>query len=156
MAADKLELQVAYLREHPEAGCVLGRQELMLERGIERPGWALIASEVARRRPTLQSLGRWGSAHHHVMRAQLFAEVGSFDPTFLHGGTPTASCVPGQRAPVPTLDDVVLRRRIHNDNHSHDVQALRHSTFRVLRDHVRRRVGRTEIVFGYLDELASG
>jgi glycosyltransferase involved in cell wall biosynthesis len=124
MPPGKLELQVAYLREHAGAGCVLGRQELLIEPGTERPPWAR-AGEAP-----LMSM---------VVRAPLFAEVGGFDTAHTHGEDADWLLRARQRAPVATLDAVVLRRRIHPDNLSNDLRALRRGTFRVLRDHMHRR-----------------
>ena len=123
MPADKLTRQVGHLREHPEVGCVLGRQELLLEEGVERPAWA------ERGEAPLMSM---------VVRASLFDEAGGFDPTYLHGEDADCLLRMRQLARVATLDSVVLHRRIHEGNLSNDVQALRRGTFRVLRDHMRR------------------
>jgi glycosyltransferase involved in cell wall biosynthesis len=137
MPADKLQRQVDYLREHPEIGCVLGRQEVLLEPGVQLPRWAQISPEVARRRPDVAEHGEVGLPTM-VMHAWLFEEVGGFDASYLHGGDADLLMRVRERAPVATLDSVVLRRRIHRHNHSHNVGALRHSTFRVLRDHLHR------------------
>ena len=73
-----------------------------------------------------------------VVRASIFEQVGGFDPTYLHGGDSDWLLRARQLAPVATLDCKVLYRRVHSGNLSNDVQALRRSTFRVLRDHMRR------------------
>jgi glycosyltransferase involved in cell wall biosynthesis len=138
LPTDKLEVQISYLREHPEVGCVLGRQEVLLEPDVEMPRWAVISPDLARRRPDVAELGEVGLPTM-VMGAGLFEEIGGFDPTYLHGGDADLLMRARDLAPVATLDSVLLRRRIHADNHSHDVRALRRSTFRVLRDHLRRR-----------------
>jgi glycosyltransferase involved in cell wall biosynthesis len=122
----KLELQMGHLREHPEVGCVLGRQELLLEPGLAMPPWA----GTSRREAPLMSM---------VLRAPLFAAAGGFDPTYVHGEDADFLLRIRQLVPVATLESVVLSRRIHAGNLSHDVRALRRGTFRVLRDHMRRR-----------------
>ncbi len=137
MPPDKLELQVGYLREHPEVGCVLGHQELLLEPGIERPVWAEVAPALARARPDIAQRGGVPLISM-VVRASLFEQIGGFDTSYVHGEDADCLLRAGQLAGVVTLDSVVLRRRVHSGNLSHDVEALRRGTFRVLRDHMRR------------------
>jgi glycosyltransferase involved in cell wall biosynthesis len=134
MPPDKLARQVGYLRDHPEVGCVLGRQELVLEPGVEWPLWAGERREpgaVVAERPEAPLMSM-------VVRASLFEEIGGFNPTYLHGEDADCLLRARQRAEVTTLESIVLRRRIHSDNLSNDAQALRRGTFRVLRDHMRR------------------
>jgi hypothetical protein len=97
----------------------------------------VISPELARRRPDIVELGEVGLPTM-VLRAWIFEQVGGFDPTYLHGGDADLLMRARELAPVATLDSTVLRRRIHDDNHSHNVEALRQSTFRVLRDNARR------------------
>jgi len=134
---DKLERQIGHLLEHPEVGCVLGRQKLMLEPGVEMPEWAKLAPEFAERRPDIVELGAVPLISM-VMRRSLFVECGGFDPAYVHGEDADYLMRARQRAPIATLDSVVLLRRVHGGNLSHDVTALRVGTFRVLRDHARR------------------
>jgi glycosyltransferase involved in cell wall biosynthesis len=124
MPADKLERQVGYLREHPDVGCVLGLQELVIEPGVEKPRWAE-AGEAP-----LMSM---------VAPAALFDRVGGFDTTYLHGEDADWLLRAREHASVATIDSVVLHRRVHSHNLSNDEVALRRATFRVLRDHMRRR-----------------
>ena len=134
---DKLELQVSHLREHPEVGCVLGRQDIRLEPGTELPDWAIISPDQARQRP---DIAEHGQVPHMsmVVRASLFEEIGAFDPTYVHGEDADWLMRARGRAPIATLTSVVLHRRIHDRNLSHDLKALRLGTFRALRDHARR------------------
>ena len=129
MPADKLELQVAHLRTHPEVGCVLGRQELVIEPEAEKPPWAEPGEAP------LMSM---------VLPAALFDRVGKFDTTYFHGEDADWLLRARQHVSVATLDSVVLHRRVHADNLSNDVKALRLGTFRVLRDHMRRRRAQAE------------
>jgi glycosyltransferase involved in cell wall biosynthesis len=134
---DKLERQIGHLLEHPEVGCVLGRQELMLEPGVELPEWAKLDPGFAERRPDIVELGAVPLISM-VMRRSLFVACGGFDPAYVHGEDADFLLRARERAPVVTLDSVVLRRRVHSGNLSHDLSALRTGTFRVLRDHARR------------------
>ena len=134
---DKLELQVAHLRAHPEVGCVLGRQRIVLEPGVELPLWAYLSPEMARKHP---DIAEHGQVPHMsmVVRSSLFEQVGVFDASYVHGEDADWLMRARERAPIATLNDVVLHRRIHGANLSNDLQALRAGTFRVLRDHARR------------------
>ncbi|MDX6512136.1 MAG: hypothetical protein QOE36_1640 [Gaiellaceae bacterium] len=134
---DKLEVQVGHLLEHPEVGCVLGRLETILEPGTELPAWAFTAAATAERRPDLPERGQVPLISM-VLRASLFHELGGFDPTYRYGEDADLLMRITRLAPVVTLDSVVLHRRIHDANVSHDVSALRRATFRVLKDHMRR------------------
>jgi glycosyltransferase involved in cell wall biosynthesis len=137
MPPDKLERQIGYLNEHPVVGCVLGRQQLLLEPGVEWPKWCGISPELAQRRPDIAQLGE-APIMSMVVRASIFEQAGGFDPSYLHGADADWLLRARRYAPVATLDSKVLYRRVHNGNLSNDVQALRRSTFRVLRDHMRR------------------
>ncbi len=106
---DKLERQIGHLLEHPEVGCVLGRQELMLEPGVEMPEWAKLAPEFAERRPDLVELGAVPLISM-VMRRSLFVESEASIRRTSTARTPT-TCSGRERAPVVTLDSVVLMRR---------------------------------------------
>src|SRR5947209_3180876 len=116
--------RVCYLREHADGCCLRGRQELMIDPGIQKPRWAE-AGEAP-----LMSM---------VVRAPLFDEVGGFETTHTHGEDADWLLRARAFTAIPTLESVVLRRRIHAGNLSNDEDALRRSTFRVLRDHMRRR-----------------
>jgi glycosyltransferase involved in cell wall biosynthesis len=135
--ADKLEVQVGYLRDHPEVGCVLGRQELLLDPGVDTPLWAGIPSELARRRPDIAKHGLVPYMSM-VVRASLFEKVGVFDTNYVHGEDADWLLRARRHAAVATLDSVVLRRRIHAGNLSNDLRALRHGSLRALKDHARR------------------
>jgi glycosyltransferase involved in cell wall biosynthesis len=137
MPADKLELQVAYLREHPDVGCVLGREQLLFEPGAPWPAWSGITAELAERRPDIAALGE-APLMTMVVRAWVFERVGGFDDTHLHGDDADWLLRARQCAPVATLDSKVLYRRVHSGNLSNDVKALHSGTFRVLRDHMHR------------------
>jgi glycosyltransferase involved in cell wall biosynthesis len=134
---DKLEVQVGYLLDHPEVGCVLGRQEVLLEEGVELPEWARISPDLERLHPDVAEYGAVALITM-VLRTELFRELGGFDESYVHGEDADFLLRLRSRAPVETLDSVVLRRRIHGANLSDDVAALRLGTFRVLKDHIRR------------------
>ncbi len=133
--AGKLTTQVGYLVEHPEVDFVLARQRIALEPGTDRPSWlppALLAQDHVGYFPgTL------------VARRRVFDAVGLYDPR-----TP-----PGESAdwfarardagvPMAILPQVLLEKRIHDHNQSHDVDRVRHAVLTALRASVDRKRGR--------------
>lgn len=73
MGPGKVSRQLEYLRRHPKAGCVLCREEVFLEEGVEKPNWlvpdrffgdpgglqpsaAMVPADVARRFPFDESM----------------------------------------------------------------------------------------------------
>lgn len=109
---DKLTIQIGYLLHHPDVGCVLGRQELLLEPGVSPPAWL---------RPD-RLFGDPGGIPFPsmVVRREAFDAVGPFDPTF-RISEDTDWLIRCRRAGVriEVLPHVVLRRRIHGSNLTH-------------------------------------
>ncbi len=134
MPADKLQLQVNHLMEHPEVGCVLGRQELFGDEFGSRSVEALAPSMG--RHPELLSRGSLQPLSL-VARRWAFDAVGNFSASF--GEDVDWLCRAfGAHIRVDTIDAVVVRRRVHELNLSYDVAASRQAMFRALRDHSRR------------------
>ncbi len=136
MPPDKLELQVGYLREHPEVGCVLGRQEVFAERGEALPRWAQLPPIWRRRHPRLFERGPVQPLSLVARRSTVDA-VGGFGTQF--GEDVDWLCrayETGVR--FATIDAVVVRRRVHAANLTHDIGASRLAMFRALRDHSAR------------------
>jgi glycosyltransferase involved in cell wall biosynthesis len=135
----KLQLQVGYLVDHPEVGCVLGRQEVMVEPGVEFPSWL--------REPAAWMAG-WASvvSREHVQpvsmvaRRRLFDEVGLFDPRFLLGeDVDLVLRVIDARIPLVILPEVVQLRRIHGANLSYDTVGTHRAIFQVLKARIDRK-----------------
>ena len=105
----KLSRQVRYLVENPDVGCVLGRQEVMLEPGVEPPEWltrdaiygdldgiplvsAMIRAEV------LRSLGGFDESYRFAEDRDLFVRLRES----------------GVR--IEVIPEVLLYRRFHGEN----------------------------------------
>ncbi|MEQ8719078.1 MAG: glycosyltransferase family A protein [Acidimicrobiales bacterium] len=108
-APDKLALQIAALEQ---TGCdlVLGHVEHFVEPGIEVPAW-------------FQQ--RWGESAHPawflsaaLVRRRVFERVGTFDATKRNGGDDVDWFARVKMADVEivVLDEVVLHRRVHDQN----------------------------------------
>jgi glycosyltransferase involved in cell wall biosynthesis len=134
MPANKLELQVGYLREHPEVGCVLGRQEVFPAGAV--PPWAELPRSWQARHPELLDRGSLQPLSL-VARRSVFEAVGEFSSGF--GEDVDWLCrVWGCGVRVEVIDAIVVLRRVHDANLTHDVEASRRAMFRALRDHAAR------------------
>lgn len=110
---DKLRVQAGHLVENPEVGCVLGRQVIDMEPGKELPQWL-------QRDLVLNDLGgiNFISA---MVRSRVLDELGGFDPEYRTAED--RDLMVRMRAAgvkITVLDHVVLLRRIHHSNLSHE------------------------------------
>jgi glycosyltransferase involved in cell wall biosynthesis len=104
----KLSVQVRYLDEHPEIGCVLGRQEWIVEDGVEPP-------ELVRD-PIFGELGgiQLVSA---MFRRTVLNRLGGFDPTYLYAEDRDLFIRMRELGiEIGVLPDVVLHKRLHGSN----------------------------------------
>src|SRR5436190_13988728 len=62
MVDGRLRTQAGYLRAHPEASAVLGREELLIEDGVEPPQWVRDMAVTRERALGEEALRRMGSA----------------------------------------------------------------------------------------------
>jgi glycosyltransferase involved in cell wall biosynthesis len=106
---NKLSVQVGYLCQHPEVGCVLGRQEIILEEGVEPPSWLsrdLLYGDVGGI--------PLGSA---MIRRSILENLGGFDPSYLYAEDRDLFVRMRERGvEVAVLPDRVLYRRLHGSN----------------------------------------
>lgn len=101
--SNRLTLQATYLLEHPEVGCVLGRQEWM-----NPPPWL-------GRDPVYGDLDGIpiGSA---MFRRSVYDEIGGFDATFRHSEDMDLLLRIRERGiAISILSEVVLYRRFHGE-----------------------------------------
>lgn len=107
-----LSVRIGHLLEHPNVGCTLGNMEAFFEPGSPRPRW-LPANEASSPVPV--------SCSSLVARRSAIERVGGFDETF-EFGEDQDWLIRAREAGVEiaVLPEVVLRRRIHDANMSHD------------------------------------
>lgn len=143
MPPDKLAIQVGHLRAHPDIGCVLGRQELLLEAGARLPDWASGHPAWLRDKPD--------SVRHEqippmsmVLRRKVFEEVGPFDTDFaLAEDVDWIFRLREASIGLAILDDVVLLRRLHGGNLTYDTAGCDAAMFAVLKARIDRRRSKT-------------
>ena len=128
----KLSVQVRYLDEHPETGCVLGRQEWILEDGVEPPpmardpifgelgGIQLVTAMI--RRTVLDELGGFDRSYRYAEDRDLFIRMRE------HG------------VEIAVLPEVVLHKRLHGANMTMNAPTT-HPMLRSLREKLQRERG---------------
>ena len=104
----KLGIQARYLLEHPRIGCVLGRQEWILEDGVEPPklprdpiygelgGVQLVTAMI--RRDVLETLGGFDPSYRYAEDRDLFVRLRE------------------HHVEIEVLPEVVLHKRLHGSN----------------------------------------
>lgn len=128
---NKLSLQVAHLLDHPEIGCVLGRQEIMLEPGVEPPEWLtrdaiygdldgipLVSAMI--RTAELRRVGGFDETYRFAEDRDLFVRLRE------HG------------IQIAVLPDVVLKRRLHGENMNFRMRPTKHPLLRSLKAKIDR------------------
>ena len=104
----KLAVQTAYLREHAETGCVLGRNEWIFEDGSD-PSWLT-------RDPVYGELGgiQPGTA---LVWKRVLEDVGGFDSTYRYWEFQNLFVRMREHGvQIDVLPEVVLRKRLHGGN----------------------------------------
>ena len=113
MPPGRLARQAAYLEQHADVDAVLGRQEIVVEAGVEPPAWVAHAGDL-RRATLVQPMTI-------MARRSVFERVGLFDESFgLGEDSDWLFRVWDAGLRVDVLDDVLLRRRIHGRNLTYD------------------------------------
>jgi glycosyltransferase involved in cell wall biosynthesis len=102
--ASRLEVQADYLVQHPEVGCVLGRQEW-----INPPPW-ITRDAVYGELDGIPLLSA-------MLRRSAFDAIGGFDESFTHSeDMDLLFRLREHRIPIEILPDVVMFRRFHGAN----------------------------------------
>ena len=129
----KLSVQARYLVEHPEVGCVLGRQELIFE-GVDPPSWLVRDSLYG----DLDGIPLVSA----MVRKRVLDEVGGFDTSF---GITDASedrdlliRLRSRGVAIEVLPEIVLHRRLHGENANFTRRAAGTAMLRSLRGKLRR------------------
>lgn len=123
----KLAAQIGRLLEYPEVTGVLGRQQIVLEDGVDVPEW--LGHD-----PYFGDLGGVNPISL-VTRRQVLEEIGGFDTSEgVWGGEDRDLLIRLREAGanIVVLDDVVLIRRIHGDNITYETRAERYPLLHAL------------------------
>lgn len=122
----KTSTQVGHLLAHPETGCVLGRQEIFCEPGFSPPHWMTRDKVYGDLDGIPLVSGMFRTAALHA--------IGGYDPSYsiaedrdLFVRLREVGCR------IDVLDEVVLRRRFHATNRSHQSHRNGHALLRSLK-----------------------
>lgn len=122
----KTEEQLNYLKNNSEMGAVIGLQSMFLEPGIEKPHW-LKESYIRRPLP-----GYLPSAL--MVRKDMFDVSGGFDTNFLMASDVDWFFNAYQRGvSVGMVNCVVVEKRIHSNNDSHNVSKAQTELLKVIK-----------------------
>jgi glycosyltransferase involved in cell wall biosynthesis len=125
-------MEINYLAAHPEAGCVLAKFHNFLEPGVAQPAW--VTHEILRTDSNPWQLGTL-LAHRWI-----FDKVGLFDQGFF----PATDIewfvrLVDSGIPFGILPEVVLHRRIHENNVSANNILLPQQRIRILKASIDRK-----------------
>ena len=129
LPSTKLSVQVRYLDEHPETGCVLGRQEWILEEGVEPPPLV--------RDPIFGELGGIQLVTA-MIRRRVLEELGGFDPSYRYAEDRDLFIRMREHGvEIAVLPEVVLHKRLHGSNMTMNAPTT-HPMLRSLREKLER------------------
>jgi glycosyltransferase involved in cell wall biosynthesis len=127
----KLSIQVGRLVANPSVGCVLGRQKLFFEPGIDPPAWL-------RRDPVYGDLGGIDFVSA-VIRAEILRAVGGFNTEFRTGEDRDLLIRLRERGiEIAVVSEVVLHRRLHGSNLSYRSGRTGHTLLQSLKGRIDR------------------
>lgn len=127
----KLRIQVEYLQQHPKIGCVLGRQEIMLEPGVEAPDWLT--------RDTIYGDLDGIPLVSAMIRTAELRRVGGFDPSYRFAEDRDLFVrLREHGVEISVLPDIVLRRRFHGENMNFRMRPEKHPLLRSLKAKIDR------------------
>jgi glycosyltransferase involved in cell wall biosynthesis len=125
----KLRIQAGYLQDHPEVGCVLGRQEWILEEGVEPP--PLVRDPIFGEVGGIQLVTA-------MIRRRVLEELGGFDRTYLYAEDRDLFIRMREHGvEIAVLPEVVLHKRLHGSNMTMN-QPTTHPMLRSLREKLDR------------------
>lgn len=125
LPVDKLSIQAGLLAERGDLGCVLGRQEIMLE-GVEAPSWLTRDSIYG----DLDGIPLVSA----MVRKSVLDELGGFDPSF--GFAEDRDLFVRMRehgVAIEVLPEILVRRRFHGGNTNFTRRPEKHPLLRSLK-----------------------
>jgi glycosyltransferase involved in cell wall biosynthesis len=130
----KLERQLALLRARPDVDIVFTKMEVVLMAGTPRPVWC--RPEWLQVPPPAFIPSAW------LVRRSAFERIGVFDTSFSSGCDTDWLARAGEAGlRNETLDDPLVRWRVHGANGSYDTATVRREMFAILRRNVALRSG---------------
>lgn len=132
--AKKCQIQIDYLREHPEVGCVISRMRNFMMDGCAKPEWMpeLMMSENC---PAL-------SLSAMLARREVFEKIGGFNLLYWHGNDLDWFIrVKEAGIQMAILPDILLLRRIHGKNESWRQNVVARERVRILKASMDRKRG---------------
>jgi glycosyltransferase involved in cell wall biosynthesis len=132
--SQKLERQLTLLRARPDVDIVFTKMEVVLMEGTPRPVWC--RPEWLQTPPPAFIPSAW------LVRRSAFERIGAFDTSFSSGCDTDWLARAGEAGlHNETLDDPLVRWRIHGENGSYDIATVRREMFAILRRNVVLRAG---------------
>jgi len=132
MAPHKLSLQVGYLLDHPEIGCVLTRQAIFLEPGTAPPPW-LQRDSIFGDLGGIQPLSA-------LVRRSVFEQAGLLDSAYrVAEGIEWLGRVREAGVKIGVLPEVLVYRRVHGSNLSHQNRAMQAALLKAMKGKIDRR-----------------
>jgi glycosyltransferase involved in cell wall biosynthesis len=127
----KLRRQAEYLVANPDVGCVLGRQEIMLEPGVEPPEW-LTRDRVFGDLDGIPFVSA-------MIRTRLLRDVGGFDPSYRFAEDRDLFVrLREHGVHIEVIPEVLLFRRFHGDNMNFRMRPQKHPLLRSLKAKIDR------------------
>ena len=127
----KLRRQAEYLVANPDVGCVLGRQEIRLEPGVDPPAWLT-------RDPVFGDLDGIPLVSA-MIRTELLRDVGGFDPSYRFAEDRDLFVRLRERGVrIEVIPEVLLFRRFHGENMNFRSRPQKHPLLRSLKAKIDR------------------
>ncbi len=129
---NKLRVQMDYLIDHPDVGYAVARMRVFLEPGTE---WPLSLNKDHYSKDPVGFIP--GTL---VARKTVFKQIGAFDTSYRHGNdSDWFFRAKDASIPMAILPQVLLHKRIHSSNLSHEIQTMTSEVLRVVRSSVARK-----------------
>lgn len=131
-AKNKLQTQVNYLDNHQEIDYVLGYQQSFLQEGCEKPHW--LKAKLLKESTPAYLVGAL------LARKQLFNRIGGFSNQYRYGNDfDWFAKTVDSGIKFKILTDVVLYKRIHDTNESHNIEDIHTELLKLIRASIQRK-----------------
>lgn len=127
----KLRLQAGHLVANPDVGCVLARQQIMLEPGVDPPEWLT--------RDTIFGDLDGIPFVSAMIRTELLRAVGGFDPSYRFAEDRDLFVrLREHGVRIDVIPEVLLFRRFHGENMNYRLRPQKHPLLRSLKAKIDR------------------